>query len=124
MTRIFLACLLLAGPLPALAANEPPDLQPLPEAPPPPPAPVAQPAVPPPTGLEDEDMEPDVQIIKRRDGEYHEYRVNGRLYMVRVFPRFGPPYVLFDRDGDGIMESSSSRMEPAPVLPNWILHSW
>lgn len=114
--------LLLVSPLAALAANESADLEPLPEPPPPPTAPQSTP--PPPTGLEDEDMEPDVQIIKRSDGEIHEYRVNGRLYMVKVFPRIGPPYILFDRDGDGSLESRSSRMEPAPIVPNWILHSW
>ena len=113
--------LLLAWPLGVLAANEPADLEPLPDAPPPPPP---QSTLPPPTGLDDEDMQPDVQIIKRNDAEIHEYRVNGRLYMIKVFPRVGPPYVLYDRDGDGSLETRSNRMEPAPVVPNWILHSW
>jgi hypothetical protein len=113
--------LLLVSPLAALAAKDPAGLEPLPEPPPPPPP---QSSAPPPTGLEDEDMEPDVQIIKRNDGEIHEYRINGRLYMVKVFPRFGPPYVLYDRDGNGSLETRSNRMEPAPVVPNWILHSW
>ena len=113
--------LMFLSPLAALAASDPAGLEPLPEPPPPPPP---QSSAPPPTGLEDEDMEPDVQIIKRSDGEIHEYRVNGQLYMVKVFPRVGWPYVLYDRDGDGSLETRSNRMEPAPVVPNWILHSW
>ena len=80
-----LLLLLLVSPLAALAANDPAGLEPLPEPPSPPPqsTPI-QPSPPPPTGLEDEDMEPDVQIIKRSDGEIHEYRINGRLYMVKA----------------------------------------
>ena len=69
-------------------------------------------------------MEPDVQIIKRSDGEIHEYRITGRHSMVKVYPRVGPPSVRDDREGNGSLETRSNRMEPAPVIPNWILHSW
>ncbi|MGB5178702.1 MAG: DUF2782 domain-containing protein [Gammaproteobacteria bacterium] len=121
MTK-YLLVLLLAYPLTLLAARQTPpaDLQPLPEVPPPP----AEYVPPPPTGLADEGLEPEVKIIKRGDAVIQEYRINGQLYMVRVVPRFGPPYYLFDRDGNGTLESRRLPLEPAPVVPNWMIHRW
>ena len=121
MTK-YLLVLLLANPLTLLAAQQTPptDLEPLPDAPPPPPSDY----VPPPTGLEDEGLEPEVKIIKRNDAVIYEYRINGRLYKVKVVPRVGPPYYLYDRDGNGSLESRRPQLEPAPVVPNWMIHSW
>ena len=120
----YILMLLLASPLPLLAAppTQPADLEPLPEAPPPPLPDSTPPA---PTGLADEGLEPEVKIIKRNDAVIYEYRINGRLYKVRVEPRVGPPYYLYDRDGDGVLESPRRQpLEPAPVVPNWVIHSW
>ena len=119
----YLLILLLASPLPLLAAQPPApnDLEPLPEMPPPP---LPKSAPPPPTGLIDEGLEPEIKIIKRNDATIHEYRLNGRLYMVKVIPRYGPPYYLYDADGNGSLESRSHQLDPAPVIPNWIIHSW
>jgi len=119
----YLLVLLLASPLPLLAAQptEPKDLEALPELPPPP---LPASAPPPPTGLDDEGLEPEVKIIKRNDAVIHEYRVNGRLYMVKVVPSIGPPYILYDGDGNGSLESRSHQLDPAPIIPNWVIHSW
>lgn len=119
----YLLVLLLANPLTLLAAQQTPpaDLEPLPDAPPPPPP---SDYAPPPTGLADEGLEPEVKIIKRSDAVIHEYRINGRLYMVKVVPRVGPPYYLYDREGNGSLESRRLVLEPAPVVPNWKIHSW
>jgi hypothetical protein len=79
---------LLAG-APAFAeAPPPPDLQPLPEAPPPPP-------------MVDNVPDPEVTIIRRGDDTVEEYRINGRLYMMKVTPPHGKPYYLVDDKGDG-----------------------
>jgi hypothetical protein len=120
--RNYLLILLFSNPLTLLAAQQAPpaELQPLPEEPPPPPEYVP----PPPTGLADEGLEPEVKIIKRNDAVIREYRINGRLYLVRVEPRIGPPYYLYDRDGNGSLEFSSLPLEPAPVVPNWMIHRW
>jgi hypothetical protein len=119
----YLLLMLLACPLTLLAAQQtqPADLEPLPEVPPP-----ALPGSvpPPPTGLADEGLEPEVKIIKRNDAVIHEYRINGQLYMVKVEPRYGPPYYLYDRDGNGSLESRGLPLEPAPIVPNWRIHSW
>ena len=79
----YLLILLLANPLPLLAASqaEPGNLEPLPELPPPP---LPESSLPAPTGVEEDELEPEVKIYKRNDAIIHEYRINGRLYMVKV----------------------------------------
>jgi len=116
--RFLTIALLLAVSLPAWAQSEdnrqPPALQPLPEPPPPPP---------PPPGYEPELAEPQVTIIKRGENTVEEYRVNGRLYMMKVTPPHGTPYYLIDRQGDGVFERQDSigtNLRP----PMWVIYSW
>ncbi|MBU3694400.1 MAG: DUF2782 domain-containing protein [Rhodocyclaceae bacterium] len=45
--------------------------------------------------------EPEIRIRTDGDTTYEEYRRDGRVYMVRVKPRLGPPYYLIDNTGDG-----------------------
>ncbi|MCS3904219.1 hypothetical protein J2T55_002254 [Methylohalomonas lacus] len=71
-----------------------------------------------------EPIEPEVTIIQREDAEIEEYRVNGRLYMVKVKPSNGPVYYLVDRDGDGHMESRISGIKDDPIVPQWVIFSW
>ena len=110
-----LAALLCAVALPAAAqpataaAKPPPGLQPVPEPPPPPP------------GYElDSALEPQVTIIKRGTDTVEEYRMNGRLYMMKVTPARGPSYYLVDSKGDGAFtrqESYDTRISP----PMWVI---
>jgi hypothetical protein len=81
----------LAGAAPAAAQTaKPPVLQPVPEPPPPPP------------GYElDGTTEPTVTILKRGTDLVEEYRVGGRLYMIKITPTSGRPYYLVDHKGDG-----------------------
>lgn len=110
MKRILLA-LLLCTPLALPAAD--PALESLPET------------TPPPTGTnEAEELEPEVSIIKRDRETIHEYRVNGALYMVKIEPRNGPPYYLIDKDGDGSLESRYNKLEPALLVPSWMIFRW
>jgi len=72
-----------------------------------------------------EEIEPEVVIIQRKDKTIEEYRVNGRLYMIKVTPKNAPPYFLLDNDGDGTMESRRSvSLEPDIMIPNWVLFRW
>jgi len=91
--RSTLIALLLAMALPVAVAaqqSKPPALQPLP-APPPPPA-----------GYEaDPGVEPQVTIYKRGTDTVEEYRLNGRVYMVKITPTTGKPYYLVDNIGNG-----------------------
>ena len=89
------------------------DRQPLPAIPPPPP------------GMEafDAALEPDVNIIKAEKETREEFRIKGKLYMVKVTPAVGKPYYLIDRQGDGNFIESDS-IGPMTKPPMWILHSW
>ncbi|MEZ5541128.1 MAG: DUF2782 domain-containing protein [Pseudomonadota bacterium] len=104
--------LLFAFALPALAGEMPP-----------PPAPAAEAAPPPATGLEEE-IQPEVRIIKRDDAVVREYRVNGALYMIKVEPRVGAPYYLIDTTGDGNLNARRSELDPAFVVPSWMIFRW
>lgn len=107
------ALLLIAGALPAAAqAPKPPVLQPVPEPPPPPPGYELDPAA-----------EPQVTILKRGTDTVEEYRMGGKLYMVKVTPTTGRPYYMLDHRGDGNFvrhDSYDARTRP----PMWVIHSW
>lgn len=82
-----------------------------------------QPDIPPPV-KGGENMEPDVTIIRRGKDLIEEYRVNNRLYMVKIKPSIGPPYYLIDTDGDGNMDVRRSDAEKQVQVPQWVLFSW
>ena len=70
-------------------------------------------------------IEPDVTIVKRKDATVEEYRIHGRLYMVKVNPFVGPSYYLVDKDGDGQMESRvGNQVIPNTLVPQWVILSW
>jgi hypothetical protein len=110
--RNVLAILLLSAALPLAAAERPGNLQPVPDPPPPP------------GGFElDPALEPQVTILKRGSDTIEEYRVAGKLYMIKVTPASGAPYYLIDEKGDGKMtrqDSFDSGIRP----PMWVIHSW
>jgi len=91
------------------------DLQEIPEA-----------APPPPPRIEDgQEIEPDVTIVQRKDAKVEEYRMNGRLYMVKVIPIVGPAYYLKDTDGDGKLETRfNDGRNSALDVPQWVIFSW
>ena len=86
----------------------------------PPPPPLVEPV----EADEDEGLEPEVTIIQRRDATHEEYRLNGRLYMVKVTPAIGPPYYYVDRDGDGLMETRMNDHAWEVKIPQWVIFSW
>jgi hypothetical protein len=109
-----LPALLCAAALPVLAQTRPADLQPLPEPPPPPPG-----------LLGDTDLEPQVTIRKRGEDKVEEYRLNGRLYMIRVTPPHGTPYYLVDPKGDGgFVRQDPGVADKALSVPMWVIHSF
>ncbi len=101
--------LLLAVAMP-VAAQQLPELEPIPEPPPMP------------AGSGDE-FEPEVTLIDRGDETVEEYRIRGRLYMIKVTPLHGVPYYLVDRHGDGVMVRQDAETGRVSV-PMWVLHSW
>ena len=97
--------------LPVAAQQLPTDLEPLPEPPPPP-------------GMVDIDpaLEPQITIIQRGEDRVEEYRINGKLYMLKVTPPHGRSYYLLDERGDGQMTrqenvDGSRRLS----VPMWVI---
>ncbi|NMG00630.1 DUF2782 domain-containing protein [Aromatoleum toluolicum] len=91
-----------------VAAQQPPKLEPIPE---PPPMPASDPS-----------MDPEVRIVKRGEDTVQEYRIRGKLYMLKVTPPHGVPYYLIDTEGNGVM----TRQDVLPTLavPMWVIKSW
>jgi hypothetical protein len=110
--RNLLAVLMLCAALPVMGADRPGNLQPIPDPPPPPPGFELDPA-----------LEPQVTIIKRGTDTVEEYRVGGRLYMLKVTPVSGRSYYLIDEKGDGKM-SRQETFDFGLRPPMWVIHSW
>ncbi|MFT4561393.1 MAG: hypothetical protein ACI9BW_001134 [Gammaproteobacteria bacterium] len=106
---------LFAAPV---AAQNPPGLEELPSVAVPPPLP------PPDYVQHDEELEPEITIVQKKDAVVEEYRVNGHLYMVKITPIVGKPYYFVDRDGDGMMESKMTNPYNPLKVPQWVLFSW
>lgn len=68
--------------------------------------------------------ESDVKIIQRGDETIEEYRLNGRVYMIKVTKKGFPPYYLLDRDGDGTMEEQVSEIPGDIKPPSWVIKRW
>ena len=70
-----------------------------------------------------EALEPEVTIREDEEETHYEYRINGRLYMVKIVPNVGPPYYLIDTDGDGSLDAREREIGEFDV-PQWVLFSW
>ena len=101
-----------ADPVTSTARPRPPGTIPLEEAPPPP-------------QLEDDPDDPGIKpvVTTRVEGDrtIQEYRVHGRLYMQRVTPAHGRPYVLIDNKGDGSFTRQDNTLDNGVRVPQWVL---
>ena len=109
--RRLLALALIGIALP-LSAQQLPKLEPLPEPPPAPPGFVPDPA-----------LEPQVTITTRGQDRVEEYRINGKLYAMKVTPPHGVPYFLMDVSGDGAMIRRDS-LDSGLRVPQWVIRSF
>lgn len=66
------------------------------------------------------ELEPEVQITQGQNETREEFRINGRLYMIKVTPKIGAPYYLYDEEGKGEMRRLDHRAAQ-PVIPRWVL---
>jgi hypothetical protein len=108
-TAAFLLAGLLALPS-AFAADQPPRLEPLPDIPPPP-------------GMADPALQPQITIVQRGGDRIEEFRIRGRLYMIKVTPPHGKPYYLIDQRGDGQMRKYDD-LSPNFQVPLWVIHEF
>lgn len=96
-----------------VTAQTPPKLEPLPETSLPPQIPI------------DPKLEPEVVIKQRGADRVEEFRVNGRLYMVRVTPPGGTPYVLVDNSGTGSFAPAHGPTDAINIsVPMWVIKTF
>ncbi len=103
---LFFWLLIWMAPLMA-AKDSPPQLEPLPEP-----------------EVEEEGLQPEVTIRKKGKSVIEEYRIDGRLYMIKIIPAIGPPYYLIDTDGDGNMDVRRSDLEEGIRVHQWKILEW
>jgi hypothetical protein len=121
-TITFLLAAMLAAPVAAQQGTSE-KLERMPDIPPPPPAPdvIKSDDV---NRAAEEELEPSVTIKTEGEKKIEEYRIRGRLYMVKVINKGAPPYYLIDRDGDGLFESRRSELNPRIFVPLWAITQW
>ena len=64
---------------------------------------------------------PDVTTREEGGQVIQEYRVKNKLYMQRVTPRHGRPYVLVDNKGDGTFSRLEQTLDQQVRVPQWVL---
>ncbi len=105
--RLLSALLFSAIALTATAQQSPTDLQPLPGI------------------VDDPAQAPQVTIRKQGEDKVEEYRMNGKLYMVKVTPPHGKPYYLVDRKGNGsFMQEETAVGDKGISVPMWVIHTF
>jgi len=63
--------------------------------------------------------EPEVTITTKGTEIHEEYRLNGRLYMIKVTPAKGKPYYLIDQEGSGQFRRSD--FDTRISIPTWVI---
>ena len=66
----------------------------------------------------------DINIIKRDDRTIETHSINGVVYKVKVIPKNGPVYYLYDTDGDGSLETRSNRELSETTVQQWKIFQW
>jgi hypothetical protein len=109
------SALLVGAVLPAAAQStersKPPGTVPLEEVPPPPPPPLTNQPVP----------QPEITVRTEGGQTVQEYRMHGKLYMQRVTPKHGVPYILMDLKGDGTFTRQDNSLDSGVRVPQWVL---
>ena len=127
-----ISTLFLSGLFSTAFAAQPqlPGLQPLP--PPPPfdanaqntdvlPVPLQSSNLPVDDRTQDADLGQEITVTKQVEQTVEEYREGGKLYMIKITPKVGPPYYLVDDLGDGKF-SHYQNLDPGFRVPRWVIH--
>ncbi|MGL4603602.1 MAG: DUF2782 domain-containing protein [Iodobacter sp.] len=64
---------------------------------------------------------PEVRVIEKSDASIAEYRIRGKLYMVKVTPKIGKPYYLIDKEGQGRFDRSDDLGGSNLSVPRWVI---
>jgi len=72
-----------------------------------------------------DDLEPEVTITPEEDGTViTEYKIRGRVYLIKVEPKNAPPYYLHDPDGDGDFNRIGGELDEPIQVPMWVIKTW
>ncbi len=70
-----------------------------------------------------EQLQPAVTIRTEKNGDQvQEYRVSGKITMIKITPERGPPYYLYDDNGDGRLDRDDAPAGIAQVY--WTIYQW
>lgn len=71
-----------------------------------------------------EETAPTVSIRSSENGDVvEEYRQGGKIFMVRITPKHGKPYYLYDDDRNGRLDrTDADRASVSPVY--WTIYEW
>jgi hypothetical protein len=67
--------------------------------------------------------EPEITIRSKGRERIEEYRLNGKLYMIRITPSKGRPYFLVDQSGRGQFVRHDGPVAPTAV-PQWVIRTF
>lgn len=68
-------------------------------------------------------LEAKVTTVKKGADKVDEYRMNGKLFKMRITPAKGPSYFLVDPKGDGNFIRADGP-EQKIATPTWVLLEW
>jgi len=68
----------------------------------------------------EEPIEPKITIRKEGGDTHEEYRIGGKLYMIKVTPATGKPYFLIDPNGQGTFVRRDGP-GTAIAVPQWVI---
>lgn len=90
-----------------------------------PPVPANLEPLPPPPAFDPREApdDPAVTITKEAEQTVEEFRVGGKLYMIKITPKRGAPYYLVDDIGDGKFARQES-LDSGLRVPRWIIHKF
>lgn len=78
--------------------------------------------IPSPVAKEDE---PGVSIRTGDNGDViEEYRSNGKVTMVRITPKHGPTYYLYDDDHNGRLDRTDADKNATVSPVYWVIYEW
>jgi len=63
----------------------------------------------------------DVEIIAGEDKTVYEYRVNGRLLLIKIVPNKGLSYYMVPGDGTAHYQDLDHSKS---LYPSWVLYEW
>ena len=67
--------------------------------------------------------EPTITIRSKGPERIEEYRLKGKLYMIRITPPVGKPYYLIDQAGRGEFTRHEGPTPPTAV-PQWVIKTF